>query len=127
MVVDLSLMFFFSSRRRHTRWNCDWSSDVCSSDLVVGTGVTHSVEELVERAFRVGGLDWRDHVVCDAAYVRPAEVDHLCADPSKAAKELGWEPSVGFDELVTMMVESDLAQLSGPGAHEDDSFGPEAW
>ncbi len=96
-------------------------------DFVVGTGVTHSVEELVERAFRVGGLDWRDHVVCDAAYVRPAEVDHLCADPSKAAKELGWEPSVGFDELVTMMVESDLAQLSGPGAHEDDSFGPEAW
>jgi GDPmannose 4,6-dehydratase len=96
-------------------------------DFVVGTGVTHSVAELVERAFSVAGLDWRDHVVCDAAYVRPAEVDELCADASKAAKELGWEPTVGFDELVTMMVESDLALLSGPGEHDDDSFGPEAW
>jgi GDPmannose 4,6-dehydratase len=96
-------------------------------DFVVGTGVTHSVEELVERAFAVAGLDWREHVVCDAGFVRPAEVDHLCADPSKAAKDLPWEPTVGFDELVTMMVESDLALLSGPGAHADDSFGPEAW
>jgi GDPmannose 4,6-dehydratase len=96
-------------------------------DFVVGTGVTHSVEELVERAFAVAGLDWREHVVCDAAYVRPAEVDHLCANPAKAAKELGWKPTVGFEELVTMMVESDLALLAGPGGHEDDSFGPEAW
>jgi GDPmannose 4,6-dehydratase len=54
-------------------------------------------------------------------------VDHLCADASKVAKELGWEPTVGFDELVTMMVESDLALLSGPGAPHDDSFGPEGW
>jgi GDPmannose 4,6-dehydratase len=96
-------------------------------DFVVGTGVTHSVEELVERAFAAAGLDWRQHVVCDAAYVRPAEVDHLCADASKAAKELAWQPTVGFDELVTMMVESDLALLSGPGGHEDDSLGPESW
>src|SRR5215472_17052543 len=96
-------------------------------DFVVGTGVTRSVEELVARAFAVAGLDWREHVVCDAGFVRPAEVDHLCADPSKATKELRWEPTVGFDELVTMMVESDLALLSGPSAHEADSFGPEAW
>jgi GDPmannose 4,6-dehydratase len=96
-------------------------------DFVVGTGVTRSVEELVARAFDVAGLDWREHVVCDAGFVRPAEVDHLCADPSKATKELRWEPTVGFDELVTMMVESDLALLSGPSAHEADSFGPEAW
>jgi GDPmannose 4,6-dehydratase len=96
-------------------------------DFVVGTGVTHSVEELAGRAFGVAGLDWRDHVLCDAAYVRPAEVDHLCANPAKAAKELGWKPTVGFDELVEMMVESDLALLSGPGGHEDDSFGPESW
>jgi GDPmannose 4,6-dehydratase len=96
-------------------------------DFVVGTGVTHSVEELVEQAFSIAGLDWRDHVVCDAAYVRPAEVDHLCADPSKAVKELGWEPGVGFAELVEMMVESDLALLAKPGEYEDDSFGPEAW
>ena len=93
----------------------------------MGTGVTHSVEQLVARAFDVAGLDWREHVVCDAGFVRPAEVDHLCADPSKATKELRWEPTVGFDELVTMMVESDLALLSGPSAHEADSFGPEAW
>jgi GDPmannose 4,6-dehydratase len=96
-------------------------------DFVVGTGVTHSVGELVELTFSVAGLDWRDHVVCDAAYVRPAEVDELCADASKAAKQLGWEPTVGFDELVTMMVESDLALLAGPGEHDDDAFGPEAW
>ena len=97
------------------------------ADVVVGTGVTHSVEELVDSAFGVAGLDWRDHVVEDAAFVRPAEVDQLCADPSTAVKQLGWEPKVGFDELITMMVESDLALLSGPGAHGDDPFGPDAW
>jgi GDPmannose 4,6-dehydratase len=97
-------------------------------DVVVGTGVTHSVEELVAHAFAVAGLDWRDHVVCDAAFVRPAEVDQLCADPSTAVKQLGWEPKVGFDELVTMMVESDLALLSGPnGSHGDDPFGHDSW
>ena len=97
------------------------------ADFVVGTGVTHSVEELVCRAFAAAGLDWREHVVSDTAFVRLAEVDHLCADPSKVAKELGWEPTVGFEELVTMMVESDLELLSGPSAHQDDSFGPEGW
>jgi GDPmannose 4,6-dehydratase len=96
-------------------------------DYVVGTGLTHSVQELLERAFGAAGLDWREHVVCDAAFVRPAEVDHLCADPSKAAQRLGWEPKIGFDELIAMMVESDLALLSTPGSHQDDSFGPEAW
>jgi GDPmannose 4,6-dehydratase len=96
-------------------------------DYVIGTGVTHSVEELVERAFAVAGLDWREHVTVDAAFVRPAEVDQLCADPSKAAGRLGWAPQVGFDELITMMVEADLKLLSGPGGHEDDSFGPDAW
>jgi GDPmannose 4,6-dehydratase len=97
------------------------------ADFVVGTGVTHSVEELVRRAFAVAGLDWREHVVADTAFVRPAEVDHLCADPSKVAKELAWEPTVRFGELVTMMVESDLALLSGPEADHDDSFGLEGW
>jgi len=97
------------------------------ADVVVGTGVTHSVEELVDRAFGVAGLDWRDHVVVDAAFVRPAEVDQLCADPSTAVKQLGWEPKVGFDELVTMMVESDLALLSGPGGYGDEPFGPDTW
>jgi GDPmannose 4,6-dehydratase len=96
-------------------------------DYVIGTGVTHSVEQLVEQAFAVAGLDWRDHITVDAAFVRPAEVDQLCADPSKAAGRLGWAPQVGFDELITMMVEADLKLLSGPGGHEDDSFGPDGW
>lgn len=97
------------------------------TDFVVGTGVTHTVEELVERAFAIAGLDWREHVVCDAAFVRPAEVDQLCADPSKAVKQLGWEPRVTFDELITMMVESDIRLLSTPGAHPDGSFAPDGW
>jgi GDPmannose 4,6-dehydratase len=96
-------------------------------DYVIGTGVTHSVEELVGQAFAVAGLDWRDHVTVDAAFVRPAEVDQLCADPARAAARLGWAPQVGFDELITMMVEADLKLLSGPGGHEDGSFGPDAW
>ena len=83
---------------------------------MVGTGVTHSVEELVDLAFSVAGLDWREHVTVDAAFVRPAEVDQLCADPAKAAQQLGWKPKTGFTELITMMVESDLKLLSsGPG------------
>jgi GDPmannose 4,6-dehydratase len=97
-------------------------------DYVVGTGVTHSVEELVARAFGVAGLDWREHITVDAAFVRPAEVDQLCADPAKAAARLGWEPKTGFDELIEMMVESDLALLSsGDSGQDDDAFGPDAW
>jgi GDPmannose 4,6-dehydratase len=97
------------------------------ADYVVGTGVTHAVEELVERAFGVAGLDWRDHVVCDAAFIRPAEVDDLCADPSKARDQLGWEPKIGFEELVAMMVEADLALLSANGGQAEDSFGSDPW
>jgi GDPmannose 4,6-dehydratase len=97
------------------------------ADYVVGTGVTHTVEELLERAFRAAGLDWREHVVTDAAFIRPAEVDHLCADPSRATDELGWEPKIGFEELVAMMVEADLELLSS-GGHAEDSFsGSDAW
>jgi GDPmannose 4,6-dehydratase len=98
------------------------------ADYVVGTGVTHSVEELVDLAFSVAGLDWREHVTVDAAFVRPAEVDQLCADPAKAAQQLGWKPKIGFTELITMMVESDLKLLSSsPGGHEDDAFGADSW
>ena len=96
-------------------------------DYVIGTGVTHSVEELLEQAFGAAGLDWRDHVVTDAAFIRPAEVDKLCADPSRARDQLGWEPKIGFEELVTMMVEADLKLLSTSGGHAEDSFGSEAW
>ena len=80
-------------------------------DYVVGTGRTHSVQELCEIAFGCVGLDWRDYVVQDPRFVRPAEVDLLVADPSKAQRVLGWQPQVSFEELIQMMVESDLAQV----------------
>jgi GDPmannose 4,6-dehydratase len=81
------------------------------TDYVVGTGQTHSVRELVEAAFKHAGLDWRKHVVTDPKYVRPAEVDLLQADPSKACRELGWSPRIGFTELIAMMVDADLERL----------------
>jgi GDPmannose 4,6-dehydratase len=81
-------------------------------DYVIGTGQTHSVRELVEAAFSHVGLDWRQYVVTDPRFMRPAEVDLLQADPSKAKRELGWTPKVGFKELVAMMVEADLERLS---------------
>jgi GDPmannose 4,6-dehydratase len=80
-------------------------------DYVIGTGQTHSVRELVEVAFGHVGLDWQQHVVTDPRYMRPAEVDLLQADPSKACRELGWSPTVGFKELVGMMVDADLERL----------------
>jgi GDPmannose 4,6-dehydratase len=97
------------------------------ADYVVGTGVTHGVGELVEQAFGAAGLDWRDHVVTDAAFIRPAEVDRLCASPARARDELGWEPKIGFEELVAMMVEADLELLSASGRHAEDSFGSDSW
>jgi GDPmannose 4,6-dehydratase len=81
-------------------------------DYVVGMGETHSVRELVEIAFRHVGLEYRDHVVSDRRYYRPAEVELLLADPAKARRELGWKPNVNFEQLVTMMVDADLARLS---------------
>lgn len=83
-------------------------------DYVIGTGENHSVEEFVETAFDHVGLDWRQHVVCDPALVRPAEVDTLLADARKAHALLGWQPEVTFRELVTMMVDADLALLGPP-------------
>jgi len=80
-------------------------------DYVIGTGVMHSVQDLVELAFGHVGLDWRAHVVQDPAFLRPAEVDHLLADPSLARRELGWTPTVGFRHMVEMMVDADLARL----------------
>jgi GDPmannose 4,6-dehydratase len=82
-------------------------------DYVIGTGVTHSVRELVEAAFGHVGLDWQKHVKTDPKYFRPAEVDLLQADPSKGRRELGWSPRVSFPELVAMMVDADLERLSG--------------
>jgi GDPmannose 4,6-dehydratase len=77
-------------------------------DFVIGTGETHSVQEFCEIAFAHVGLDWRQYVVQDQRFMRPAEVDLLVSDPSKAKRVLGWEPRVKFPELVKMMVDSDL-------------------
>ncbi|MGP7818697.1 GDP-mannose 4,6-dehydratase [Niallia sp. 01092] len=81
-------------------------------DFVISTGEMHTVEELVETAFSYVGLDWRDYVVIDEKFVRPAEVDLLLGDCSKAKKKLGWELDVSFTELVHMMVDSDIEKYS---------------
>jgi len=78
-------------------------------DFVVATGEAYSVRELLDRTFGALDLDWNAHVTIDPRYFRPAEVDHLLGDASKARSALGWEPKVGFDALVKMMVEHDLA------------------
>jgi GDPmannose 4,6-dehydratase len=80
--------------------------------FVIGMGETHSVREFCEIAFGHVGLDYNDHVIQDEKFYRPAEVDLLISDPSKARSQLGWEPAVGFKELVTMMVDSDMERLS---------------
>lgn len=80
-------------------------------DYVVGTGVAHSVADFVQTAFRSVDLDWREFVKVDSALFRPAEVDHLRGDPSKAKRQLGWEPHVSFAELVDMMVDHDVYRL----------------
>ena len=83
-----------------------------ADDYVIATGVSHSVRELVEIAFARAGLDWQKYVRIDPALLRPAEVDHLLGDASKARAELGWMPTVAFKELVEMMVDADLKLLS---------------
>jgi GDPmannose 4,6-dehydratase len=77
-------------------------------DYVVATGETHSVREFVKLAFSLAGLDYRDYVVADTQLYRPAEVDLLIGDPTKARTRLGWEPRTGFEDLVRRMVEADL-------------------
>ena len=81
-------------------------------DYVVATGITHSVQELLDVAFRHVGMDYRNHMEIDSALFRPAEVSHLRGNPAKARRELGWEPRVSFEQLVAMMVESDLELVS---------------
>jgi GDPmannose 4,6-dehydratase len=81
------------------------------TDFVIGTGETHSVREFCEIAFESVGLDYRDFVVQDPKFFRPAEVDLLISDPAKAHEVLGWRPTVTFRELVEMMVKADLDQL----------------
>lgn len=81
-------------------------------DFVIGTGVTHSVRELCELAFSHVGLDYNDYVIQDPEFYRPAEVDLLVANSSKAIEELGWQPKVGFKDLIDMMVDADLKRLA---------------
>ncbi len=83
-----------------------------ADDYVISTGISHSVRQLVEAAFRHAGLEWQQYVRIDPAFLRPAEVDHLIGDASKARRELGWEPSVNFEQLIAMMVDEDLARLA---------------
>ncbi len=84
-------------------------------DYVVATGETYSVEDFLVAAFGCVNLNWRDYVVQDERFMRPAEVDLLVGDPSKAKRKLGWQPSVSFKELVEMMVEADLKMLQDGG------------
>jgi GDPmannose 4,6-dehydratase len=85
-------------------------------DYVIATGVCHSVRELVEIAFARVGLDWQKYVKVDPALLRPAEVDHLLGDSSKARKALGWSPQVDFRRLVEMMVDADVERVSAKAA-----------
>jgi GDPmannose 4,6-dehydratase len=82
-------------------------------DYVLATGETHSVQELCEVAFARVGLNWQDYVKIDPKYYRPAEVDLLIGDPTKAAHVLGWKPDVTFKGLVEMMVDADMKDLQG--------------
>jgi GDPmannose 4,6-dehydratase len=91
-------------------------------DYVIATGETHSVRELLEIAFGHLGLDYREFVVIDPRLVRPAEVDLLLGDQSKARKVLGWKPTVTFEELVKMMVDADIERLKHPTVVPEDSF-----
>jgi len=85
-------------------------------DFVIATGEAHTVREFAAAAFAHAGLDWEDHVVVDPGLYRPAEVEHLIGDAAKARRELGWEPEVGFDELVGKMVDADLAAIESERA-----------
>src|SRR6266571_1784623 len=80
-------------------------------DYVIATGVSHSVRDLVEIAFEHAGLDWRSHVRLDPKMIRPAEVEHLIGDNSKARARLGWKPAVDFAALIKMMVDADLERV----------------
>jgi GDPmannose 4,6-dehydratase len=91
-----------------------------ADDYVIATGISHSVRDLIEIAFSHVGLDWRKYVRADPALVRPAEVDHLLGDATKARTQLGWTPTVDFKSLVEMMVDADLMRLDAAAARVAD-------
>jgi len=86
-----------------------------ADDFVLATGKTHSIRDLLEVAFRAVDLDWEKYVEIDPKLIRPAEVDFLCGDATKAREKLGWRPQIGFAELIKMMVEADLEAVQGAG------------
>jgi GDPmannose 4,6-dehydratase len=90
-------------------------------DYVIATGQTHSVREFLEESFSYSGLDWRQHVEIDPKYYRPAEVDILVGDASKARKLLNWEPKTRFEDLVRLMVDADTSSLTGAGGPQPAS------
>ena len=90
-----------------------------ADDYVIATGISHSVRQLVETAFEHVGLDWRAHVTLDPRCIRPAEVEHLIGDNTKARQALGWKPTLDFKGLVTMMVDADLARVASEPAAVD--------
>jgi GDPmannose 4,6-dehydratase len=92
-------------------------------DYVVGTGQTHSIRELCAVAFSHLGLDWQDYVVVDPTLIRPADVELLIADPSKARRILGWQPTISFEDLIHMMVDADVASLRRDGRYSIPSSG----
>ena len=94
-------------------------------DFVIATGETHTVREFLEQSFRHAGLAWEPHVEIDPRYFRPSEVDALQGDPAKAREKLGWEPKVGFQELVRIMVDADLAALEDQMAGKVTRFSHE--
>jgi GDPmannose 4,6-dehydratase len=83
-----------------------------ADDYVIATGISHTVRRLVEIAFQHVDLDWEKYVRVDPEFLRPAEVDHLIGESAKARRVLGWAPTVTFEQLVTMMVDADLARHS---------------
>ncbi len=93
-----------------------------ADDYVVATGETHSIREFLDIAFGYVNLDWHDYVEFDERYLRPAEVDLLLGDPTKAKQKLGWEPSVTFEQLVALMVEADLRALGLPSPNGKGSY-----
>lgn len=86
-------------------------------DYVIATGIAHSVKDLLETAFGHAGLNWKDHVVVDPAFIRPAEVEHLLGDSTKARRALKWSPRVDFQKLIQMMVDADMERLAPDGAN----------
>jgi GDPmannose 4,6-dehydratase len=86
-------------------------------DYVIATGIAHSVQDVVEIAFARAGLDWKKHVKLDPKLIRPAEVDHLIGDASKARKQLNWKPAVDFKALIEMMVDADVERLASGSRH----------